>query len=163
VAIYEHATPELVPLVEAGRLSGAAVDATIRRALAPLLGSLAVNEAESSEQDESFVFPMTADARIDTLLLGCTHYPLLSGAIRDIVGEGTAVIDSASATASALASLIEVHALGAPHAGPGKHTMLTTGEVDVFRQTAVRLFGQDFGAIESMELSGVVGAVEIAP
>jgi len=163
VAIYEHATPELVPLVEAGRLSGAAVDATIRRALAPLLGSLAVNEAESSEQDESFVFPMTADARIDTLLLGCTHYPLLSGAIRDIVGEGTAVIDSASATASALASLIEVHALGAPHAGPGKHTMLTTGDVDVFRQTAVRLFGQDFGAIESLELSGVVGAVEIAP
>ena len=37
-----------------------------------------------SEQDESFVFPMTAEARIDTLLLGCTHYPLLSGAIRGI-------------------------------------------------------------------------------
>ena len=55
---------------------------------------------------------MPPEARIDTLLLGCTHYPLLAPAIRDMVGEGTAVIDSATATASALASLIEVHALG---------------------------------------------------
>jgi glutamate racemase len=79
------------------------------------------------------------------------------------VGEGTAVIDSASATASALASLIEVHALGTPHAGPGKHTMLTTGDVEVFRQTAVRLFGQDFGAIERLELSDAADEMGTAP
>ena len=76
---------------------------------------------------------MAPEARIDTLLLGCTHYPLLSPVIRDIVGEGIAVIDSASATASALASLIEIHALGTPDGAPGRHAMLTTGDVTAFR------------------------------
>ena len=111
VEVFEHATPELVPLVEAGALSGPQVEATIRRALAPLLG-------DAVEADPAFVFPKPPDARIDTLLLGCTHYPLLSPVIREIVGEGTAVIDSASATASALASLIEVHDLGTPESSP---------------------------------------------
>lgn len=161
VEIYEHATPELVPLVESGQLSGSSVDAAIRRSLAPLLGSVAVGDASASDQDASFVFPMTAEARIDTLLLGCTHYPLLSGVIRDIVGEDTAVIDSASATASALASLIEIHALGTPQPGPGRHTMLTTGDVRAFRETAVRLFGHDFGVVEGLELGGDTGIIDL--
>jgi glutamate racemase len=147
VEVFEHATPELVPLVEAGRLSGPDVDAAIRRALAPLLG-------DAVEADPSFVFPKPPDARIDTLLLGCTHYPLLSEVIREIVGEGTAVIDSASATASALASLIEVHALGTPDASPGRHLMLTTGDVAAFEATAVRLFGAGLGEIEGIILDG---------
>jgi glutamate racemase len=152
VEVYEHATPELVPLVEAGRLSGSDVEAAIRRSLAPLLGSEAIGAAAGGG-DESFIFPMDSEARIDTLLLGCTHYPLLAPAIRDIVGTDTAVIDSASATASALASLIEVHALGTPVTGSGRHSMLTTGDVDAFRTTAVRLFGDGFGDVEAIDLS----------
>src|SRR3954454_14270628 len=69
VEVYEHATPALVPLVESGQVSGPAVEAAVADALAPLFG----------ERDPSgdFVFPLPASARIDTLLLGCTHYPLL--------------------------------------------------------------------------------------
>jgi glutamate racemase len=152
VEVFEHATPELVPLVEAGKVSGPDVDAAIRRALAPLLGSVAVGDSSVSESDASFVFPKAADATIDTLLLGCTHYPLLAPTIRAIVGESTAVIDSASATASALASLLEVHGLGTPSAGPGRHTLLTTGNVDAFASTAVRLFGDDFGSVREVGL-----------
>jgi glutamate racemase len=161
VEVFEHATPELVPLVEAGLTTGPEVDAAIRRALAPLLGSAAVGDASLDEQDASFVFPKSAAATIDTVLLGCTHYPLLASAIRDIVGKSTAVIDSASATASALASLIEVHALDTPTPGPGRHRMLTTGDVQAFSATAVRLFGEDFGGVEEVTLgalgSGVPG------
>ena len=51
---------------------------------------------------------------IDTLLLGCTHYPLLGPSSRDVVGPGIAVIDSASATAAALAAVLEVDGIGAP-------------------------------------------------
>jgi len=149
VEVYEHATPELVPLVEAGRLSGADVEAAIRRSLAPLLGSEAIGAA-AGDGDESFIFPMGSEARIDTLLLGCTHYPLLAEAIRAIVGEGTAVIDSASATASALASLIEIHDLGTTSSGPGRHAMLTTGDVAAFRETTERLFGEDLGPVEAL-------------
>jgi glutamate racemase len=103
--------------------------------LGPLLGSLAVAESGVG-LDDSFVFPMPSGARIDTLLLGCTHYPLLNAVIRELVGEEIAVIDSASATASALASLIEIHALGAPGGAQGRHAMLTTGDVDAFRGRA---------------------------
>jgi glutamate racemase len=154
VEVFEHATPELVPLVEAGKVSGPEVDAALRRALAPLLGSAAVGDSALDESDASFVFPKSADATIDTVLLGCTHYPLLAPAIRAIVGDHTAVIDSASATASALASLLEVHALGTPNDGSGRHTMLTTGDVEAFASTAGRLFGSDFGALEEVVLQG---------
>ncbi len=157
VEVFEHATPELVPLVEAGAVSGPAVEAAIRSALAPLLGSTAVGETGLSSSDASFVFPKSDDAIIDTVLLGCTHYPLLAPVIRAIIGDRTAVIDSASATASALASLVEVHALGTPSAGPGHHIMLTTGDVEAFAATAVRLFGDDFGPVQELVLqpSGV--------
>lgn len=149
VEVFEHATPELVPLVEAGKTSGPEVDAAIRRSLAPLLG-------DPVDADPAFVFPKPPDAHIDTLLLGCTHYPLLSGAIRDIVGDGTAVIDSATATASALASLVEVHDLGTPDPRPGHHLLLTTGDVAAFEATATRLFGGDLGSVEPIALGSAV-------
>lgn len=150
VEVYEQATPELVPLVEVGQLSGPEVDVAIRRSLAPLFGARVAADAPIGQADASFVFPMAAESRIDTLLLGCTHYPLLSGLMRDIVGEGTAVIDSASATASALASLVEIHGLGSPDAALGRHAMLTTGDVTAFGETATRLFGEDLGTVEGV-------------
>jgi glutamate racemase len=155
VEVYEHATPELVPLVEAGHVAGDLVDDAIRRSLGPLLGPLAA--------DQSFVFPKPEGARIDTLLLGCTHYPLLADAIRQIVGANTAVIDSASATASALASLLEVHGLDAPESAQGQHQMLTTGDLDSFSETASRLFGEAFGVVEPLELDEALQKVESAP
>ncbi len=154
VEVYEHATPELVPLVEAGHLTGPLAEAAVRRALAPLLGSVAVADGrQPGEEDESFVFPMPSEVSIDTLLLGCTHYPLLGPIIRDVVGVSIAVIDSASATASALASLLEIHALGTPERTRGRHTMLTTGDVDAFRRTAGRLFGPAFGDVEAVDVA----------
>jgi glutamate racemase len=153
VEVYEHATPELVPLVESGQLSGPAVEAAVRRALAPLLGRTSAGRGSGPGDDGSFVFPMPSGARIDTLLLGCTHYPLLGPLIRAVVGEGVAVIDSATATASALASLLEVHALGAPGGHVARHMMLTTGDVDAFAGTATRLFGRGLDDVASIDLA----------
>ena len=140
VEVYEHATPELVPLVEAGHLRGSDVDEAVRRAVAPLLGSRTA--------DGEWVFPLPSDARIDTLLLGCTHYPLLAGPIRAAVGDGVAVIDSASATASVLAELLAVNELGAPAGGQPVHLQFTTGDVARFRATAAALFGPEFATVE---------------
>ena len=77
VEVYEHATPTLVPLVEAGELTGPIAEAAVADALAPLLG-------ERDAAGES-IFPRPPGATIDTLLLGCTHYPLLR---RDHRGAG---------------------------------------------------------------------------
>jgi glutamate racemase len=157
VEVFEHATPELVPLVEAGRLEGPDVEAAIRRSLAPLLDGPETPDGTATG-DPAFIFPKPPDTRIDTLLLGCTHYPLLGPVIRRLAGEGIAVIDSATATASALASLLEVHALGTSDATPGVHHMLTTGDVDTFRAAATRFFGSELGRVEPLRLGAAATA-----
>ncbi|MEK6719479.1 MAG: glutamate racemase [Chloroflexota bacterium] len=164
IEVYEHATPTLVPLVEAGSLAGPLVESVVADALAPLLG----------KRDEAgeFVFPLPASARVDTLLLGCTHYPLLRPTIEAIAGERVAIVDSATATASALAELLSINGLEAPGASrgttadavrrghdlpveivaPSTHRQLTTGDVEAFRSLAGRLFGDAFPDVAPVDL-----------
>ena len=164
VEVYEHATPAFVPMVEAGDLQGPDVEDVVRDGLAPLLG----------ERDPSgeFVFPLPASARIDTLLLGCTHYPLLRPAIAAVAGERIAIVDSATATASALSELLLINGLEAPgssrgtaadaglagHAAPPaaevapSHVQLTTGDVQRFRAIALRMFGSELPDVAGIEL-----------
>jgi glutamate racemase len=164
VEVYEHATPALVPLVEAGALAGGLVDDAIAEALAPLLGRRG--------EDGEFIHPLPSRARIDTLLLGCTHYPLLRPALQAATGEGVAIVDSATATAGALAELLSVNGLEAPgstrgtaadagregheppagRAAPSAHRVLTTGDVDAFERIAARMFGEAFPEVEAIEL-----------
>jgi glutamate racemase len=170
VEVYEHATPAFVPLVEAGRLSGQDVERIVGDSLAALLG-----ERDSAGE---FVFPLPASARIDTLLLGCTHYPLLRPVIAAIAGERVAIVDSATATASALVELLAINGLEAPgttrgtaadagadgHERPDEtvtaptHVQLTTGDVEAFRVVAERIFGEAFPDIGSVE----VGTAKVA-
>jgi glutamate racemase len=161
IEVYEHATPAFVPMVEAGDLSGPAVEATVAESLAPLFG-----ERDAAGE---FIFPLPPSARIDTLLLGCTHYPLLRPVIAAIAGEHVAIVDSATATASALAELLGVNGLEAPGADGGKggdrtdgrpaegsHVQLTTGDVDAFRGLAGRLFGSAFPDVTGIELGAAI-------
>lgn len=167
VEVYEHATPALVPLVEAGKLSGPVAESTVAESLAPLLGE--------RDGDGESIFPRPPGATIDTLLLGCTHYPLLQPLIASIAGERVAIVDSATATASALAELLVVNGLEAPgttrgtaaDAGlagherpdepiaPAVHRQLTTGDPDRFGELAGRLFGDAFPTIEAIDLGAV--------
>jgi hypothetical protein len=153
-------------MVEAGRLAGPDVEATVAEALAPLLG-----ERDAAGE---FVFPLPSSARIDTLLLGCTHYPLLRPVLAAMVGERIAIVDSASATASALSELLSINGLEAPGssrgtaADPGRdghdaparrsgdpvHVQLTTGDVDAFRAIAGRMFGDAFPDVSGIEVGG---------
>jgi glutamate racemase len=162
VEVYEHATPALVPLVEAGILAGAGAVDAVAEALGPLLG-------RRDERGE-FIHPLPPSAKIDTLLLGCTHYPLLRATIQAAVGEGVAIVDSASATAGALAELLSVNGLEAPgttrgtaadagraghdapaeRAVPPTRQLLTTGNLDAFQVLARRLFGSDFPSAEAI-------------
>lgn len=153
IEVYEHATPALVPLVEAGRLDGPDTIDAVRRSVAPLLGESGAN-LDDGRGDADAVFPLPAGARIDTLLLGCTHYPLLVDVIAEAVGPEVAVIDSASATASALASLLEVHGMATDDPDP-EHVQLTTGDVSAFRRTAQLLFGELFPSVEPVEVQPI--------
>jgi glutamate racemase len=165
--VYEHATPMLVPLVEAGELSGPGAQAAVADALAPLLGQ---RDAEGE-----FIFPLPASGSIDTLLLGCTHYPLLRPIIADAAGDRIAIVDSATATASSLAELLGINGLEAPGTTRGTaadagtdgnerpddaraeatHVQLTTGDPERFRSIAARMFGDAFPDVEPVELGAV--------
>ena len=156
VEVYEHATPAFVPMVEAGELDGPAVEAVVRDELAPLLG-----ERDAAGE---FVFPLPASARVDTLLLGCTHYPLLLPVLAKVAGQQVAIVDSATATASALAELLSVNGLEAPGVSddgagddrvgePASHVQHTTGDVDAFLLLARRLFGDAFPDVQPVELA----------
>jgi glutamate racemase len=134
VEVIELATPKLVPLVEAGQLEGALVVEVVSEQIAPML-----------EHERG----------IDTLLLGCTHYPLLAPVIRRAIGADVAVIDSASATASALAALLEMHSLEAPPDQRPTHLQFTTGDVDAFARIAGRLFEPTLAHVEHLQIAGV--------
>jgi glutamate racemase len=148
IEVYEHATPTLVPLVEAGDLSGPIAETAVADALAPLFG-------ERDAAGDS-IFPRPPGATIDTLLLGCTHYPLLREIIAGVAGDHVAIVDSATATASALAELLDINGLEAgdgPDAPGAGHVQLTTGDPATFHSLAGRLFGSAFPDVERVELA----------
>ena len=145
VEVYEHATPMLVPLVEAGELRGPVAQAAVIEALGPLLGE--------RDADGESIFPLPPGATVDTLLLGCTHYPLLRPLIEAVAGDHVAIVDSATATASALAELLDINGLAAPATATAVHLQLTTGDPEAFHALAARLFGATFPDVERVELA----------
>ena len=135
IEVFEHATPDLVPLVESGRLDGPLVEDVVRSSLEPFL---------------------RGGHDIDTLLLGCTHYPLLGSVIRRVIGPDVTVIDTATATASALAGLLEIHSLEAQARDGhihGQHIQLTTGDVAQFESIARPLFEDQFANVERVAVA----------
>jgi glutamate racemase len=138
LVVTQQACPDLVPLVEAGRLD----DPETRTAVRAYLDELRSN-----------------DPSIDTLLLGCTHYPLLRPAIEREVGERVAVVDSAFTTALATEDLLDALGSRAPAqglpGGPPAHRVATTGDVAAFRAVARRLFGEALPEVEAATLAPV--------
>lgn len=132
--VAQLATPELVPMVEAGILDGRRAESVLRAYLEPLLAS---------------------DPGMDTLLLGCTHYPLLREPIERIVGEGVAVVDSAFTTALATEDLLDALGARAPAGSAASHRVATTGSVDAFVGVARRLFGDRLPEVESVDIEPV--------
>jgi len=128
--VAQLACPELVPMVEAGILDGPRAESVLRVYLEPMLA---------------------AGPQIDTLLLGCTHYPLLRPVIERIVGERVAVVDSAFTAALAVEDLLD--ALGARWAvAAPRHRVATTGDVESFVAVASRLFGDRLPSVEAVTI-----------
>ena len=136
LVVSQQACPDLVPLVEAGQLEGQESE----RAVAGYLGEL-----------------MGADPQIDTLLLGCTHYPLLRPLIERQVGAGVAVVDSAFTSALAAEDLLDALGARSP-ADPqepltsGSNRIATTGDVAAFSAVADRVFGARLPLVEAAEV-----------
>jgi glutamate racemase len=102
---------------------------------------------------ERLLAPVRA-ADVDTLVLGCTHYPLLARTIGDVMGRDVVLVSSAEETAFAVQALLADHGIAAPSCrGPGRHTFLTSGEVTTFRDLGARFLGPEVESVRSWQWS----------
>ena len=88
------------------------------------------------------------EASVDTLVLGCTHYPLLARTIGDVMGRGVTLVSSADETAFAVR-----HLLGDPPTGSrgerGVHRFVTSGDIATFRELGARFLGPEVDSVEA--------------
>jgi glutamate racemase len=95
--------------------------------------------------------------RIDTLILGCTHYPLLEPVIADAL-PGVAIVDSATATADAVAALLGAHGLVRSGPGGGARRFLVTDHLERFAAVGARFLQEPPAPVELIDLDLDEGA-----
>ncbi len=90
-----------------------------------------------------------AAAGVDTLVLGCTHYPLLTGAISYVMGEDVILVSSAEETAKDVYRTLARHGLQRPDSLPDpEHVFLATGDPAPFAALGRRFLGPEVGVVE---------------
>jgi glutamate racemase len=99
---------------------------------------------------ERLLAPMQ-DAGIDTLLLGCTHYPFLARTINDVLGRDVVLVDSADETAFSVSGMLDDLALRPPDAAtPVTRRWYSSGDVDWFRRLGSQLLGPELDLVEAI-------------
>ncbi len=127
--IHTRACPRFVEFVEAGITSGPELFAVAEEYLAPL-----------------------RDAGIDTLVLGCTHYPLLAAAIQYVVGEEVTLVSSAEETAFDVYRTLVKHGIERTSPVPPDHLFEATGDDPAgFLRLAARFLGPGLVRVEHFE------------
>ena len=128
--ITSKACPRFVEYVERGETTGAEITAIAREYLAPMI-----------------------EAKVDTLVLGCTHYPLLTGVISYVMGEGVTLVSSAEETAKDLYRvLVEKNLLRENSNSAPSHEFLATGDSHQFEVLARRFLGPEVTKVQHQEL-----------
>ena len=126
ISLYSRACPRFVDFVEGGVVEGAEVESLAREYLEPLI-----------VQD------------IDTLVLGCTHYPLLADVIASVVGPEVTLVNSASETAKQVAQTLQDLGLQrSSDAGSPEHRFVATGDPKPFEVLGQRFLGPEVIEVE---------------
>lgn len=120
VELCALACPGFVEFVERGEIESEQVHLLAQRLLAPAI-----------------------DAGIDTLLLGCTHYPYLARTISDVMGRDVVLVSSADETAFELRSLIDSGVVASADGSSRTARFVTTGDVEWFTDLGRRLLGPE--------------------
>jgi glutamate racemase len=88
-------------------------------------------------------------AGVDTLLLGCTHYPFLARTISDVMGRDVVLVSSADETAFEVRAILERTGLAGGGAR-GRHRFISSGDVAWFRKLGARLLGPELDTVEAV-------------
>ena len=122
------ACPELVPLIESGAV-GAELEAAVRGYAAPL-----------------------KEAGVDTVILGCTHYPMIRRVFERVLGRGTTLVFSADETAREVAETLERKGVENDQGRAGSNRFLTTGPPEEFRELGERFLQLPIPEVERVSV-----------
>ncbi|NMG67192.1 glutamate racemase [Azoarcus indigens] len=128
VRVYSRACPLFVPLVEEGWLDHEVTRLTAQEYLRPVLAE-----------------------EVDGLVLGCTHYPLLKPLLRDVVGSGVKLIDSAYTTAEFAAASLQAAGLAHVSELPARYRYVVTDVPLRFQTIGERFLGRSLGRVEKVD------------
>jgi glutamate racemase len=133
ITLHTRACPAFVDLVEAGVTTGPEMVAAAQGYLQPLI-----------------------DVGVDTLVLGCTHYPLLTGVLSYVMGDGVTLVSSAEETAKDVYALLVREGLERAVTLPApEHGFLTTGSPEHFTELARRFLGPEVESAQQFAWVGV--------
>lgn len=133
VQLTTAACPRFVDFVEAGVTGG----------------------SELIEVAHSYLDPLVS-AGVDTLILGCTHYPLLTAVISYVVGDQVTLVSSAEECAKEVYRQLLVHDLGASDSQVAQHRFLTTGQPAEFAVLGQRFLGPELAEVAQYAGGAVV-------
>ena len=134
------------------QVAAAALDASLELTCAACPGFVEFVEAGDVDSDQVHVLaerllaPVRA-ACVDTLVLGCTHYPLLARTIADVMGPDVVLVSSAEETAFEVRALMGEEQETVP--ARERVQFLTSGDVDTFRRLGARFCGPEVAAVEA--------------
>lgn len=131
--VYSLACPLFVPMVERGVTSGEEALAVVEQSLQPL----------------------KKEYEIDTLVLGCTHYPLLENTIQKVMGPDVKIISSSEETARETSTILEVHQLLYTKHREPEHEFYMTGDIEMFKRIYQTIFKEDINSIEKVVMKKI--------
>jgi glutamate racemase len=127
--------PDLAPIIQGGFPFDDHVVDTVRRYCAPL-----------------------RSAAVDTVILGCTHYPLVAPLLQRILGRGVTLVTSGTGVARSVERALASRDLLNPQAEEGTYRFLCTGDVESFRALGTRFLQMPLGEVEHVELGARAAA-----
>jgi len=132
VRFFPVACPRLVPLIESDEPFGEATVAAVREYAAPL-----------------------KEAGVDTVILGCTHYPLVRPIFQRVFGRDVTLVFSAEETAREVAETLARKGYENDAKREGSYRFLTTGDPDAFREMGARFLQLPIAEVEHVELASL--------
>lgn len=131
--------PDLAPLIQAGGVGGDGIDGAV------------------VETVRSYTAPLR-EARVDTVILGCTHYPLVRPMLQRFLGRGVTIVTSGAALARQAEHALSARGLVNPREGEGDYAFLCTGDPERFRALGTRFLQLPMGAVTRVALRSELAA-----
>lgn len=135
VHLESVACPDLAPIIQGGFPFDEQVVDTVRRYCAPL-----------------------RDAEVDTVILGCTHYPLIAPMLQRILGRGVTLVTSGTGVARSAERALASRDLLNPQSEEGTYRFLCTADVESFRMLGTRFLQMPLGKVRHVELGAKAAA-----